>query len=137
MFPVWQQDTGNRENKSMVFALEFAGTSKAYPLETLIAEGVSNDSLAGTNLVLVTRATPDRDFFEPGGAAVRAYQRNGRVFSVGAMDGEILDEDGQVWEVTEEALVSESGEVLERLPGHLAFWFGWHAFFPDGIVYGE
>ena len=137
MFPVWQQDTGNRENKSMVFALEFAGTSKAYPLETLIAEGVSNDSLAGTNLVLVTRATPDRDFFEPGGAAVRAYQRNDRVFSVGAMDGEILDEDGQVWEVTEEALVSESGEVLERLPGHLAFWFGWHAFFPDGIVYGE
>ena len=137
MFPVWQQDGGSRESKSMVFALSLAGIPKAYPLETLIAEGVSNDALAGTELVLITRATPDRAFFEPGGAAVRAYRRGGRLFAAGAAAGEVVDESGQPWRVTEEALLSPGGERLERLPGHLAFWFGWHAFHPETLVYGE
>ena len=30
-----------------------------------------------SDVVIVADATPDRDFFEPGGAAVRAFDSNG------------------------------------------------------------
>ena len=42
---------------------------------------------------------------------------------------------GAAWQVAEEALLGPSGERLERLPGHLAYWFGWFNFFPDSEVY--
>jgi hypothetical protein len=28
-------------------------------------------------------------------------------------------------------------EPLERLPGHVTFWFGWFGFFPETEVYGS
>ena len=133
MFPVWQQDTRERNNKDMVFALEIQGNPKAYPLETLIAEGITHDRLAGQDLVIVSEASAERDFFEPGGAAVRAYASDGKTFS---QDGEgLIDESGERWLLSEEALISATGERLERLPGHLAFWFGWYGFHPDTLVY--
>ena len=135
MFPVWQQDTREQANKDMVFALELSGTSKAYPLDILIEEQVTNDELAGQELVLVTEASPERDFFEPGGAAVRAYERSGRTFSLGSHAKELIDETGAAWQVTEDALISETGEVLPRVAGQLAFWFGWFGFNPDTLVH--
>ena len=135
MFPVWQQDTDVYGNKDMVFALELQSVPKAYPLETLIAEGVTNDTLADEAIVIVSRATPERDFFEPGGAAVRAYERGEHAFEPGAHDKELLDETGAKWQLTEEALLSPTGERLERVAGHLAFWFGWYGFHPDTLVY--
>lgn len=49
----------------------------------------------------------------------------------------LMDETGERWEVTEDALVSENGEELSRLPGHMAYWFGWYQFFPQTLIYGE
>ncbi len=135
MFPVWQQDEAQAQNKDMVFGLRLNGEEKAYPLDILIEEGVSNDVFADTSIVIVTRATPERDFFEPGGAAVRAYDSQGMIFSPGEAEGEIIAEDGTVWQVTEDALISPDGETLARLPGHLAFWFGWYGFYPDTLFY--
>ena len=135
MFPSWQQDTSVQENKDVVFALRLDNTPKAYPLSELIPEGVTNDTLSDTNLVIVSRATPDRDFFEPGGAAVRAYERGELTFSAGETDDTLLAEDGSIWTITEDALVNEDGDTLARLPGHLAFWFGWYSFYPDTLVY--
>jgi hypothetical protein len=48
----------------------------------------------------------------------------------------ILDDSGREWQVTEEALMGPEGETLPRLGGHLAYWFGWFAFFPNTQVYG-
>ncbi len=135
MFPVWQQNTAEQANKDMVFALELNGISKAYPLDILIEEQVSNDVLAEQDIVLITEASPERDFFEPGGAAVRAFERNGKSFSAGSHAKEIIDEAGEVWQVTEDALVSETGEQLPRVAGQLAFWFGWYGFNPDTLIY--
>lgn len=40
--------------------------------------------------------------------------------------------DGSRWRVSDVAMYREGGGgVLNRLPGHLAYWFGWYAFFPD------
>ncbi|NDJ60328.1 MAG: DUF3179 domain-containing protein [Chloroflexi bacterium] len=135
MFPVWQQDTTEQENKEVVFALLINDTPKAYPLETIVPETVVNDTLAGEDIVIVARATPERDFFEPGGAAVRAYERGDFEFSAGETEREVVDQNGDVWSVTEAALVGPDGQMLERLPGHLAFWFGWFGFYPETLVY--
>lgn len=135
MFPVWQQDETLSQNKEMVFGLRFGGEEKAYPLEVLIEESVTNDTVADVEVVIVTRATPERDFFEPGGAAVRAYDSAGMTFTAGDSDNTVLDENGIVWDVTEDALVNENGDTLERLPGHLAFWFGWFSFYPETLFY--
>jgi hypothetical protein len=39
--------------------------------------------------------------------------------------------------VTEEALVGPDDQHLPRLNGHLSYWFGWYAFFPNTEVYPE
>ena len=135
MFPVWLTNNESNENKDMIFGMKHLGTTKAFPLKKLIPEVVTNDSFAGLDLVLVSHATPERDFFEPGGATVRAYERNEHTFQKTDDDFIIVDETGISWQVTEEALISSSGEVLPRLPGHLAFWFGWFSFNPDTLLY--
>ena len=135
MFPSWQQDTDQQQNKEMVFALLLDDVPKAYPLDMLIDATVVNDELAGESLVIVAHATPERDFFEPGGAEVRAYAREGMTFSPSDQRDLLIDQDGNEWQITEEALVGPDDRQLIRLPGHLAFWFGWYGFYPETLVY--
>lgn len=137
MFPVWQQDESVLANKDMIFALDFDGEQKAYPLADIVGASVVNDRVGEKDVVLVVRATPDRDFFEPGGAAVRAYDRQGMVFSPGPDADTLIDSGDQIWQVTEDALIGPDEQTLARLPGHLAFWFGWYAFYPDTVVYNQ
>lgn len=136
MFPSWQQDTAMIENKDMVFALRLQGQAKAYPLESIIPERIINDRVGSTDLVIVADATPERDFFEPGGAVVRAYESRGVIFSAGADAKTLLSDDGRNWTLTEAELIADDGETLPRVGGHLAFWFGWFGFYPDTEVYG-
>ena len=60
---------------------------------------------------------------------------NEHTFSPGPDDFTVLDENGRSWQVTEEALVGPDGETLERINGHLAYWFGWYAFYPETELY--
>ena len=136
MFPSWQQDTALIQNKEMVFALRMQGQAKAYPLATIIPERVINDRVGDTNVVIIADASPERDFFEPGGAAVRAYDSGGLTFEAGADDASLISADGRGWQITEAALISEDSQQLQRIGGHLAFWFGWFGFYPDTLVYG-
>jgi hypothetical protein len=66
----------------------------------------------------------------------RAYERGAHRFKGQTRDA-LLDERGRAWRVTEAALVGPAGERLARLPGELAYWFGWFAFFPQTEVYGS
>lgn len=135
MFPSFQQDTENVENKEMIFGLNLDNMPRAYPLESLLNEPVLNDTLADVNVVIISEASPERDFFEPGGAAVRAYQRDNLSFSQNDNPGEIVDNDGTIWQITEDALIAEDGRSLDRIAGHLAFWFGWYGFYPETGLY--
>ena len=65
----------------------------------------------------------------------RAYARGAHRFTGQTRDA-LLDERGRPWAVTEDALAGPEGERLPRLPGELAFWFGWFAFFPTSEIYG-
>jgi hypothetical protein len=135
MFPVHQRSKVLPE-KAWIYALVVGGVPKAYPLDRLAKEGIVNDELGGRKVLLV---------LEPGAEAqnrtVRAYDRGDRVFArnerafLGAVF--LTDQDGQAWRVGEEALTTPDGKSLPRLPGHLAYWFGWFSFYPRTLVYGE
>ncbi len=95
-----------------------------------------NDSLGGTNLVIVTNA-------EAG--AARPYERESYSFSpteaAATLEGVVYlaDERGRRWRIDEEALVLEQdpSQRLLRVPSHMSYWFGWYAFYPDTEVYGR
>ena len=111
-----------------VYGLRLAGAVKAYPVRALVAAVVVNDALAGEPVVLHA---------EPGSGAVRAFRRGGERFAAGPAPGELVDGLGRLWRVTEEALVPAEpvAPPLPRLPGNLAWWFGWFAFYPQTEVY--
>ena len=138
MFPVWLQDTSEQANKEMIFGMHIGDTSVAYPLQSIVPAGITQDVVAGQPLLLLAEATPEREFFEPGGAVVRAYARatEAQSFTFNAGANTLLDQDGALWRITDEALLGPDGASLPRLPGHLAFWFGWFSFYPETLVYG-
>ena len=128
MFPVWRRSQ-LLPTKSWVFTQLIDDQPKAYPLSVLKDEQVVNDTHAGQPLVVI---------HNDGGHGATAYQRGEHSFSTVNEDGAttLLDENGQQWQVTENALVGPGGEELTRLPGHMAFWFGWYSFYPRTEVYG-
>ena len=70
------------------------------------------------------------------GGTIRAYERpEGVTFGPGLTSSAVVDQDGDTWQVTEEALVSPTGEVAPRMFGQLLYWFGWRAFHPHTAVY--
>jgi hypothetical protein len=124
-FPVWQR-SDRLPREAEIYALRADGAPKAYALDALIEQRVVNDRVGRTNVVLVV---------EPGSGAVRAYERGERELAAGREPGTLVDAAGQSWRVGEEALLSAGGESLARVPGHVAFWFGWYGFYPQTEVY--
>ena len=135
MFPVWQR-SNLLSTKAQVLGISVADQAKAYPLELLRQQPVLNDSLADKELVIVTRV-------EAG--AARAYERAAHRFFLAQPSsgpGEtvvLVDEDGRRWQMEEEALVQvdDPSQRLQRLPSHMAYWFGWYSFYPATQLYGE
>ncbi len=145
MFPVWQR-SDLLQSKDQIYAVRVNDVPKAYPIEVLVEEKVVNDDLGGEAIVLVApgeiiqiegESLRTGEVTYDAGSAVRAYERGEQTFAPGVDAATLLDEMGLTWRVTEEALVGPNGEKLERLGGHLAYWFGWFAFFPNTSVYGE
>ena len=145
MFPVWQR-SDLLEDKAFVYTLHLDGTPKAYPVERLAREQVVNDQVGETAVVLVATQgtnTVRGDSRRVGpvtyssGGEVRAYARGDRTFAPGPDPYTVLDQQGQSWQVGEEALQGPDGARAPRLDGHQAYWFGWYAFFPDTLLYGE
>jgi hypothetical protein len=129
-FPVWRKSKA-LDDKTEVYALRSGSAAKAYPIDRVVRERVVNDEVGDLEVVLVG---------DPDSGAVRAWRRSGQRFSPGANAGELRDETGRTWRITEEALIAEpAGEeaprTLERLPGHVSFWFAWFGFFPETEVY--
>lgn len=145
MFPVWLKDD-LLGTKDRIYALQIEGIPKAYPVELLVEEMVVNDELGGTSLVLIAargEVIVDGDSRRVGpvtynaGGEVRVYDRGEEEFFPGADPDTVIDSEGRIWQVTEEALLGPDGEVAIRINGHLAYWFGWFSFFPNTLVYGE
>ncbi len=104
--------------KSYVFGIRQFGGAKAWPLTAFAGHPVINDAIGDTPLVLIG---------DPQTRSARAFERGGLTFQTTAAG--FQGSDGQVWSVTEEALIAPDGTRLPRVAGHVAYWFAW-----DGYV---
>jgi len=112
--------------KDYVFGLRVTAGAKAYPLKVFEGGRVINDRVGLQNVVLVGDAAT---------RTVRAYDAGGRQFT-SAGRKKLSASDG-VWTVGEEHLTNASGQRLARLPGHIAYWFGWQSFVGGESEYYE
>jgi hypothetical protein len=126
-FPVWQKSDALDRNAE-IYALRLNEAAKAYPLDAVLDAGVIHDTLGEVQLVLLGSRS---------GGAVRAYSSGGKTFQWDSSQERLTDQAGTVWTVGEEALTAEGEEALDRLPGHVAFWFGWYGFYPQTEIYGQ
>jgi len=129
MFEVPTSDT-RLKNKAEVLVLRAEVLGKdarpvAIAVERLRREPVYAFEAAGRRFVVVT---------SPGGANV-VYERGAHSFAPQRADGGIRDTDGRRWRTLPDALVSETGERLARVPAHRAFWFGWIAQHPETVLF--
>ncbi len=129
MFPVNFEDA-SRPPKSYVYAVRLLDDQKAWPLDAFTDMPVINDEMGGEAVVLIG---------EVQSRTVRAYRRGDNTFDKPSGTSEaprLLDTSGAAWTVTEDALEGPDGAVLERLPGHIGYWFAFRQYYPDAAVYG-
>ncbi len=78
------------------------------------------------NLVVVTSE----------GGANRVFNAADTQFVRKAEGAALVDSEGRRWQMDEAALVLENDSAIQlpRVPAQRAFWFGWHAQFPDTVL---
>ena len=118
MFPALINDK-RLDPKDKVFGLRITGAEKAWPLKTFNGGKVINDRVGVVDIVLIGDAKS---------RTVRAYRSAGKKFEQAGTDLNTVKHDGQIWQVTESALIGPEGSGLARLPGHLAYWFAWSGY---------
>jgi len=130
MFGVSRSDA-RLKNKDEVLALRVRGADGheqpvAVSVKRLRSEPVLHVEAAGRRFVVITSRA----------GANRVFESGERRFVALEPDGDVRDEAGNRWQVTEAALVSRDDPAhrLPRVAAHRAFWFGWYAQFPGTIL---
>ena len=120
MFPVPFNDK-RLKNKQEVLAMLLGRKPVAFDTSFLKKRALHHDTAGGRAVVILTDSS----------SAHRVYDANGVTFS--KWDGKValVDQEDQTWKVTENALLGPNGQQRDRLAAHRAFWFGWHAQFPN------
>ena len=106
--------------KSEVLALRHDQEQLAIATPYLRVHKVYHDQIGDQNLVVLTN--------KAGGN--RVYLSDDVKFDSWDMKSVAVDSLGNDWKVTEEGLVRNDRRLV-RMPAHRAFWFGWHAQFPN------
>ena len=123
MFGVPKRDE-RLPNKAEVLALRLSqapGEVLAIAADFLATRAVYHARVGKLNLVVLTDAS----------GANRVYESREVTFASWDNMRTARDSQGGNWRVEESGLSGPGGETLSRLPAHRAFWFGWHAAFPD------
>ncbi len=117
-------DDKRLKNKQEVVALRFpAAPNRQLAIDTqfLDQNPIYTDRVGPQKLVVLTDASGANRVYDPGDVEFVEYDR----------DSTLTDSSGRTWTLDEAQLTSDDGRILERLPYHRAFWFGWHATFPE------
>ncbi|WP_299749423.1 DUF3179 domain-containing protein [uncultured Tateyamaria sp.] len=122
MFPA-QVDQRQHAQKDYIFAVRQFGAARGWPLNAFEGQPIINDGIADTPLLLIG---------DIGKRSVRAYERGDKTFS--QTDGKIADQSGAAWRVTEDALFGPDGTRLERIAGHISYWFAWDNYLGDAAT---
>jgi hypothetical protein len=125
MFAISTRD--NRlKNKDEVLALVFpkhSSKSMAISADYLGKTPIYSNSMDKLTFVVLTDRTGANRVYETRGVSFVDYDR----------ESAVTDNDGNIWKLSEDKL-SIDGAKLARLPAHRAFWFGWHAAYPDTLL---
>jgi hypothetical protein len=132
MFEVPRKDP-RLKNKAEVLTLLLrpAGAPREAPRKAL---AIAADHLRKHPLFHARFADHELVVVTTEGGANRVYDAGGVRFQRIATDGKtLIDERGQPWQITEDALLPDGRDesARRRLPARRAFWFGWYAQFPD------
>ncbi|MDH3632200.1 MAG: DUF3179 domain-containing protein, partial [Gammaproteobacteria bacterium] len=125
MFSISTSDT-RLNNKDEVLALVFPRHSQdamAIAADFLAQQPIHNNKLGDLEFVVLTDSS----------GANRVYERDGISFSEYDGASTVTDNRGRQWQLSEDKLSHDDRE-LARLPAHRAFWFGWHAAYPDTLL---
>jgi hypothetical protein len=101
------------------------GDRRALALSTAFLRRNTVHPLTFSGHSLVALTTP--------GGAHRLYASDGVTFTRLRGVGMVEDAEGRTWHIGEDALRlgSDLRQVRERIPARRAFWFGWHAQYPE------
>jgi Protein of unknown function (DUF3179) len=127
MFNVPKKDT-RLPNKAEVLALRASPTSGKTSADTL---AISADFLATRPVYALRMGNANMVVLTDTSGANRVYEAKDTSFASWDSASTARDIKGGIWKMDEVQLTGPSGELLKRLPAHRAFWFGWHAAFPD------
>ena len=119
MFPALVDQSRHRQ-KDYIFAVRQFGAARAWPLTAFGKTPVINDAIANKPLLLMG---------DPAKRSVRAYERASHHFK--SLGKGLQDEAGNVWKVTEDALVGPNNTRLPRVAGHISYWFAWDNYLGD------
>ena len=111
------------KNKQEVLALRFPahpGEQLAIDTDFLKENTIYYDKIGQQSFVVLTDTS----------GANRVYSDWGTEFTEYDGGSTLTDSTGKIWTLSESELTSTNGDILERLPYHRAFWFGWHAVYP-------
>jgi len=111
------------KNKQEVLALRFDDVAEeqlAIDTSYLQKHSIYHDHMGEQEFVVLTDKS----------GANRVYDAKAVRFEKWDGDRQVIDQQGNTWEVDEAGLTNAQGKVLLRLPAHRAFWFGWHAAYP-------
>ena len=110
-------------NKAEVLVIRAEGYREdplAISAEFLRRKRIYQDKIGDTRFVVVTDKSGGNRVYRAGDHSFKKLDK-----------GRLKAEDGVLWTVEEERLVSPGGEVLERLPYHRIFWFAWFNAYPE------
>ena len=121
MFETPKSDT-RLPNKRQVVALRSHDKTNPVAIDTqfLKKNPVYSVKVGADHVVILT--TPQ--------GASRVYQAKNHKFISLNDQGEVIDQHGERWKISESELIHSSQEALVRYPSHQSFWFGWVAQFP-------
>jgi len=121
MFPALVEDQ-RLEAKDYVYAIRADGLAKAWPLLDFEERRVINDYIGDLPVVLIGDVET---------RTVRAYLRNENEVEATKVPS-LVKSGGDHWKVQEIGLIAPDGRTMERLPGHIAYWFAWQGFVAGG-----
>ena len=112
------------KNKTEILALRFKGQPHepvAISTDFLAKNPVYRGHVGTQKYVVLTDETGANRVYDPKDVVLTQFDGAGKA----------RDLNGEVWKVAESKLTAPDGRELKRLPYHRAFWFGWHASYPN------
>lgn len=109
------------KNKAEVLVMRDDNEQIAMAADFLAQHPVYHQQLGDQSFVVLTDASGANWVFESKGPKFVSWNQIDTA----------VDENGKNWHASELNLTNNEGTVLKRLPAHRAFWFGWHAQFPE------